>query len=354
MFLVVNVLQTFVFDQMGVPFIVTVAAFIVLILLYTYEGGIKTIVWTDTLQTTFMLLAVVLSVSLIIKQLDVSFMEVIGTIKASDYSKIVFTDWNDKRSFVKQFVSGIFICIAMTGLDQEMMQKNLSCKNLKEAKKNMLSFSVVLVFVNLLFLVLGAVLYFYIEAKGIALPQKTDDLFPLIALNHLGEFAGIVFVIGLISAAYPSADGALTSLTTSVCIDFLNFQKREDEVQKKKTRYIVHISFAILLLLVIVVFKNLNDSAIIEKLFKAAGYTYGPLLGLYTIGLFTNISLKDKWIPYVCVASPIICYLLNENSAQWFGGYEFGFLILPLNGLITCIGLLLIRKKSSDTINATL
>ncbi len=354
MFLVVNVLQTFVFDQMGIPFIVTVAAFIVLILLYTYEGGIKTIVWTDTLQTTFMLLAVILSVSLIIKQLDVSFMEVLGTIKASDYSKIVFTDWNDKRSFVKQFVSGIFICIAMTGLDQEMMQKNLSCKNLKEAKKNMLSFSVVLVFVNLLFLVLGAVLYFYIEAKGIALPQKTDDLFPLIALNHLGEFAGIVFVIGLISAAYPSADGALTSLTTSVCIDFLNFQKREDEAQKKKTRYIVHISFAILLLLVIVVFKNLNDSAIIEKLFKAAGYTYGPLLGLYTIGLFTKVSLKDKWIPYVCVASPIICYLLNENSVNWFGGYEFGFLILPLNGLITCIGLLLIRQKSTDTINATL
>jgi Na+/proline symporter len=347
MFLVVNVLQTFVFDAMGIPFIVTVGAFIILILLYTYEGGIKTIVWTDTLQTTFMLLALILSVTLIVKQLNIPFMDVLRNVKASDYSKIIFTAWNDKRSFIKQFISGVFICVAMTGLDQEMMQKNLSCKNLKEAQKNMLSFSIILVFVNFLFLLLGAVLYFYIQAKGIDLPKKTDDLFPIIALNHLGEFAGIVFVIGLISAAYPSADGALTSLTTSVCIDFLNFQKRDDEVRKKKTRYIVHISFALLLLTVIVIFKNLNDSAIIQKLFKAAGYTYGPLLGLYAIGLFTKLNLKDKLIPYICILSPVICYILDENSKQWFGGYEFGFLILPLNGLITFIGLLLIRKPTT-------
>lgn len=345
MFLVVNVLQLFVFDRMAVPFIVTVGAFIVLILLYTYEGGIKTIVWTDTLQTTFMLLAVIISVTLIVKQLNISFGDMLAKVNASDYSQIIFTNWNDKRSFIKQFISGIFICIAMTGLDQEMMQKNLSCKNLKEAQKNMLSFSVVLIFVNALFLLLGAVLYFYVEAKGIAMPQRTDDLFPVIALNHLGEFAGIIFVIGLISAAYPSADGALTSLTTSVCIDFLNFQQLTDENKKKKMRYVVHISFAILILIVIVIFKSLNDSAIIEKLFKAAGYTYGPLLGLFAAGLFTKMNLKDKWIPIICVLSPIICYLLNENSSQWFGGYQFGFLILPLNGLLTFIGLYLVRIR---------
>jgi len=193
-------------------------------------------------------------------------------------------------------------------------------------------------------LFLGAVLYFYSTAKGIVIPTKTDNLFPIIALNHLGQFAGIIFVIGLISAAYPSADGALTSLTTSVCVDFLNFQKRTDEASKKKTRHAVHLSFAFLLLLVIVSFKSLNDSAIVEKLFKAAGYTYGPLLGLFMFGLFTKFSLKDKWSPYICILAPLICYILNEHSKQWFGGYEFGFLILPLNGIITFLGLYLIRS----------
>lgn len=347
MFLVVNVLQTFVFDAMGVPFIATVSVFIVLILLYTYEGGIKTIIWTDTLQTTFMLLAVILSVVLISQELNLSFSGLIDEINKANYSKIIVTEWQAKNNYLKQFFSGVFICIAMTGLDQEMMQKNLSCKSLKDAQKNMFSFSIVLVFVNLLFLMLGAVLYIYCKQKGIDIPTKTDDLFPTIALHHLGTFAGIVFIIGLISAAYPSADGALTSLTTSVCVDFLGFEKNENktEAQKKKTRHIVHLSFALLLLIIIVFYRSLNDGTIIKKLFTIAGYTYGPLLGLYAFGLFTKQKIKDNLVPLICIIPPIICYILNENSKQWLNGYEFGFELLLLNGIFTFIGLVIISRK---------
>lgn len=347
MFLVINVLQTFVFDAMGVPFIVTVGVFIILILLYTYEGGIKTIVWTDTLQTTFMLLAVVISVTLIVKELNIPFMDVLRNVKASDYSKVIFTDWHDKRFFLKQFLSGIFICIAMTGLDQEMMQKNLSCKNLKEAQKNMFSFSVIMIGVNFLFLLLGAILYFYSQAKGIELPKKTDDIFPTMALQHFGTFAGIVFVIGIISAAYPSADGALTSLTTSACIDFLDFQKRDDEAKKKRTRHLVHLLFAVLLLTVVVVFRAINNEAVIGKLFTVAGYTYGPLLGLFAFGLFVKAPVKDKLVPYICFVAPVVCYFLNENSERLFSGYKFGFELLLLNGFIVFMGLSLIRKPEA-------
>lgn len=350
MFLVVTVLQAFVFDPLGVPFFVTVAGFILLILLYTFEGGIKTIIWTDTLQTTFMLLGVIISVYLISDQLNLSFSGMLTAIKESEYSQILFFDFNDKRFFAKQFLSGAFIAIVMTGLDQEMMQKNLSCKNIGEAQKNMFTFSIVLVVVNFLFLCLGALLYIYAAKQGIALPEKSDELFPLIALKYLGPFAGLVFIIGLISAAYPSADGALTSLTTSFCIDFLDMNKRADwaEEKKKKIRYVVHFSFAFLLLLVILLFRAINDQAVVGKLFTAAGYTYGPLLGLYAFGLFLKRKVQDKWVPLICVASPVICYYLSENSVSLFGGYKFGFELLIVNGFITFIGLLSISGKEEQ------
>lgn len=349
MFLVVSVLQTFVFQQWGVPFYVTVLIFICLILLYTFEGGIKTIIWTDTLQTTFMLLGVGISVYIISKELGYNFSELVSTIKKSDYSQIIFTDVNDKRFFLKQFLSGMFITITMTGLDQEMMQKNLSCKSLKDAQKNMISFSLVLVLINLLFLSLGVVLYQYAQQKGITLPTNSDELFPTLAIKYLGSFAGLVFIIGLISAAYPSADGALTSLTTSFCVDILGLNKKTelDEKRKKRIRYMVHFGFAFLLFLVIVIFNNINDQAVIGKLFTVAGYTYGPLLGLYAYGLFTKNAVKDKWVPIVCILSPIICYVLNAYSVQWFNGYKFGFELLILNGIITFIGLLLLRRRSN-------
>jgi Na+/proline symporter len=315
--------------------------------MYTLKGGIKTIIWTDTLQTTFMLLAVGLSIYLISKDLQYDFRHLISTVWNSDYSNMVVTDWHSKQYFLKQIFSGAFIAIVMTGLDQEMMQKNLSCRNIGEAQKNMFSFSIVLVFVNLMFLFLGAVLYLYSTKHGIELPTRTDDLFPMIAIKYLGPLAGLVFMIGLISAAYPSADGALTSLTTSFTIDFLGLNKREDlnEDQKKRMRYKVHLSFAFLLLLVIVLFRAINDRAVIDKLFTVAGYTYGPLLGLYAFGLFTRFQVKDKFVPYVAISSPIFCYLLSDFSVQLLNGYKFGFELLIINGLYTFIGLWLLRIR---------
>jgi Na+/proline symporter len=350
MFLVVNVLQVFVFDAWGIPFTVTTLIFIILILLYTFKGGIKTIIWTDTVQTTFMLTALVITIYLITKNLDLDFRQMFNSVWDSEYSKMVFGDWHDKRFYLKQLFSGAFIAIVMTGLDQEMMQKNLSCRTLKDAQKNMFSFSLVLVFVNFLFLFLGAALYLFTTQQGISLPERSDDLFPMVAINYLGPVAGIVFIIGLISAAYPSADGALTSLTTSFSIDFLGLNKNDKltEKQKERTRYIVHTSFAVLLLIVIVIFRAINDRAVIDKLFTIAGYTYGPLLGLYAFGLFTRWKVKDKWVPLVALVSPIMCYFLSIYDQMLLNNYNFGFELLIINGIFTFLGLVLIRKKNNQ------
>ena len=348
MFLVVNVLQVFVFDAWNIPFALTVLIFIILILLYTFKGGIKTIIWTDTVQTTFMLLAVGLSIYLISKNMDLSLSGLFHKAVDKGLTNIFNTDWSDRRFFLKQFFSGMFITIVMTGLDQEMMQKNLSCRNLKDAQKNMFTFSGVLVFVNFVFLFLGATLFLFADFKGIALPARSDDLFPMIAINHLGPLAGLVFVIGLISAAYPSADGALTSLTTSFCIDFLRLPQKNtlNEKQKEKIRYLVHIAFALILLAVIILFRAINDRAVIDKLFTVAGYTYGPLLGLYACGLFTRKQVKDKLVPVIALISPVVCYLISRYSMLIFGGYKFGFELLILNGLITFAGLYIVRRKT--------
>jgi Na+/proline symporter len=288
-----------------------------------------------------MLLAVVLSIVLISQQMNFSISELFGKVFNGNYSKLVNTDWHEKSYFLKQFFGGMFIAIAMTGLDQEMMQKNISVRTLKDSQKNVIVFSIVLVFINLLFLGLGVLLYEYKDSMGIAFSGRTtDDLFPTIALNYLGVFSTIFFIIGLISAAYPSADGALTALTSSFCIDFLGLKKKDwSEERKKKIRYTVHISFAILLLAVIVIFRMINDEAVISKLFTVAGYTYGPLLGLYAFGLFSKRSIIDSYTPIVCILSPIVCYFLNENSQQLFNGYKFGFELLILNGAITWFGL---------------
>ncbi len=345
MFIVVNVLQIFVFDAWNVPFFVTISIFIISILIYTFKGGIRTIIWTDTLQTTFMLLAVVLSIVFISQELNLSFGALLSNVFESDYSRILETDWSSKQFFLKQFFSGMFIAITMTGLDQEMMQKNLSCRSLRDAQKNMFSFSVVLVFVNLMFLVLGAILIFYANSRGIVV-GNTDDLFPTVAIQHLVPVAGVVFVIGLISAAYPSADGALTSLTTSFCIDIIGLNRRNySEDRKVKVRYAVHLMFALVLMLSIFIIRSINDEAIIQTLYKIAGYTYGPLLGLYAFGMFTKWQVRDRWIPVVAIAAPVACYFLSRYSAQLFWGYKIGFELIILNGALTFIGLLLFRVK---------
>lgn len=347
MFLVINVLQIFVFDAWNVPFYVNVLLFISLIVISTLKGGIRTIIWTDTLQTTFMLLAVVLSIFYISKDLGKSVFDLIPMIDDAGISKMFFTDWHHQRFFIKQFFSGMFITIVMTGLDQEMMQKNLSCKNLKEAQKNMFTFSGILVFVNFMFLFLGAILLIYAQQKGISF-ESTDDLFPKVALS-LSSLAGIVFFVGLISAAFPSADGALTSLTTSFSIDFLGIKDNPNLTESKriKIRYIVHLSVAVVLFICILIFNSLKDKAVIDKLFTIAGYTYGPLLGMYAFGLFTKFEVKDKWVPIIAVLSPVICYILSMNSVAWFSGYRFGFELLILNGALTFLGLFLLRKKHS-------
>jgi solute:Na+ symporter, SSS family len=345
MFLVINVLQIFVFDAWHVPFWINVFVFIALIILYTLKGGIRTIIWTDTLQTSFMLLAVVLSVIYIGKNLHIPLLKLVSIVKESPVSKMFITDWQHPRFFLKQFFSGMFITIVMTGLDQEMMQKNLSCRNIREAQKNMFTFSGIIVFVNLLFLFLGAILLIFIQNKGITI-NSSDDIFPTIAIRYLGPVAGVVFLIGLISAAFPSADGALTSLTTSVSIDFLGLERREGISEKAKTRirYAAHLTIALVFFVSVLIFSALNDRAVIDKLFIIAGYTYGPLLGLYSFGLFTRRIVNDKITPAIAIFSPVACFFLSKYSVVLFNGYKFGFELLLLNGLLTFAGLFIFSR----------
>ncbi|AKD02000.1 sodium:solute symporter [Pontibacter korlensis] len=347
LFLVAGVLQLAVFDELGVPFSVSVIITIALIWVYTFRGGMKTIIWTDTFQTTAMLVAVGTSIWLISDELNLGFQGMIDTIQASDYSQVFYWDVKDSRYFLKQFFSGAFIAIVMTGLDQDMMQKNLSCKNIGEAQKNMFWFSIILVFVNILFLALGALLYIYANAKGIALPERGDDVFPFLALNHFTYFAGIVFILGIIAITYASADSALTALTTSFCVDFLDFKSRPEQ-ERVRMRYIVHAGFSLVMVLVIIVFDILNNDSVVTAVFKVAGYTYGPLLGMYTFGLYTKRAVRDKFVPAVCIIAPLLTFILSYNSVDWFWGYEFGFEVLILNGFLTFVGLMAVSSGRID------
>lgn len=350
LYLVANVLQLTVFDAMGVPFVATVIGTIVFIWIYTSRGGIRTIIWTDTLQTLFMLLAVGLTVVVIGREMGWTLPEAMRQVSHSSYSKVFFFDnVNEKQYFWKQFLSGTFIAIVMTGLDQDMMQKNLSCRNIREAQTNMFTFSIVLVFVNLAFLALGALLFIYAEHIEMEIPARTDDLYPLIATaGHLPIAVGILFILGLIAAAYSSADSALTALTTSVCVDLLDIRKRPQEVQQS-LRKKVHILVSAVMVLVIVIFRAVNDDSVISAVFTAAGYTYGPLLGLYAFGMMTRWQVRDRWVPVVCVLSPIICYVLNLHSETLMNGYKFGFELLIVNGLLTFMGLVLLRDGRTGT-----
>jgi len=412
LFLVAIVLQEYVTGPLEVPFAATVAITILLIWVYTFRGGIKTIVYTDTLQTVCMLLAAGLTVYYVGQALETDLGGMIALIKNSDYSQVFFFEggWTDPNNFWKQFLSGALITIVMTGLDQDMMQKNLSMPNFRDAQKNMAAFSFVLIFANLLFLALGALLYIYVTSVGLAIPEASDQLYPSVALQHLPPVAGVLFVLGLVAAAYSSADSALTALTTSFCVDFLgmNEVRHEDKsddttANDRKRRLWVHIGFSVLLFVVILIFRNINNDAIITELFKAAGYTYGPLLGLFAFGLFTNLKVREKTyfdnvklalpltigacaviliggayliggstIEYliavtltgsllvkkvrerlfmengrvaipalllVCLASPIISMVVDHNSAELLRGFKFGFLILAFNGLLTFLGL---------------
>jgi len=344
LFLAAVVLQIAFFDAFGIPFYVTVLSTILLIWLYTFRGGIKTIVWTDTLQTTFLLAAVVISIIVIVNHMDLKATEVFSLVSKSEMSQIFDWDWRSDRNFFKTFLAGIFITIAMNGLDQNVMQKNLTCKNKGDAQKNIFWFSIVFFFSTMLFLALGVLLYKYGMDQQIAIPERSDDLFPFLALNYFGTFAGIVFLIGIIAAAFSSADSALTALTTSFCVDIIDLPKKKESNQKK-IRMLVHIGFTLLMFLVIILFNELNDSSVVSAVFKVAGFTYGPLLGLFVYGLVSKRQVKDKWVPLVCVLAPIISVILNFNSESWFNGYQFGFEILLVNAALTCVGMRILYKS---------
>ena len=357
LFLVAIVLQQFVFDAWGVPFELTVVLSILLIWIYTFKGGIKTIVWTDTLQTLFMLLSVILCIYFINEKLDWSLSEFMASEQIKSYNKILFTeDFFAKNHFIKSFLGGMFITICMTGLDQDMMQKNLTCKNLKDAQKNMVSFSIVLIGVNFIFLLLGALLFIYADEMNIGIPlmdgtPKADLLFPEIALNSgLGMTVGITFILGLIAAAYSSADSALTSLTTSFCVDFLSIDKRPVERQNR-IRKQTHVWMSLLLVVVVIIFKYVLDRNVIDGLLTVATYTYGPLLGLFAFGILTKYQIRDQYVWIIAIAVILVIVGVANMPEYILNGYEIGYELLPINGLLTFIGLYLIRDKGSVLIN---
>jgi Na+/proline symporter len=351
LFLVAGVMQLLIFDELNVPFAVTVAITILLIWVYTFKGGIKTIIWTDTLQTAFMLIALVISIYLIATNLGLSFGDLIATVKNSSYSKIFhFEDYNAGNYFWKQFLAGVFIAIAMTGLDQGMMQKNLTVKNLKDSQKNMFWFSWALLFVNLLFLSLGVLLLLYAEHNQIDLKGMNisgDKIFPYIAVKtDLGIAAAIFFILGLIAAAYSSADSSMTAITTSFSLDILQIDKKYSPEKQKEIRKLVHIGISVFFIFILILYHQvITDKSIINSIFKFAGYTYGPLLGLFVFGLFTGYTVKDKFVPFIVVISPVLTYLISILPEKMDWKYQFSFELLLINAGLTFLGLWLIRKK---------
>ena len=345
MYLVAGVLQLAFFDALGIPFWATVAIAIFMIWAYTFRAGIKTVIWTDTLQTTFLLASVVLTIIIISTQLDMNFGEMVKAIDEHPYSKMFDWDWRSKTNFFKQFVAGLGIVIVMNGLDQDMMQKSLTCKNKRDAQKNIYWFSLAFIITNILFLSLGVMLYLYAQLNGIQITAKSDDFFAFLALNHFGTIAGVLFLLGIVSATYSSSDSALTALTTSFCIDFLNLDSKNPDSKTKRMK--VHVGFSILMFLVIVLFRFINNESVVTAVFRVAGYTYGPLLGLFAFGILTKKQVHDRYVPILGLLSPVITYIININSEVWFGGYKFGFELLLLNGLIMFTGMLILTKKSN-------
>ena len=347
LFLVCLTLQLLVFEPFHLPFILNVIITVALVWLYTFRGGVKSLIWTDSLKTFCLVVSVVLCIYYIASDLNLGFGSMIATISENDFSRMFFfDDVNDKRYFFKQFLAGVFTMIAMTGLDQDMMQRNLSCKNFKDSQKNMITSGISQFFVILLFLMLGVLLYIFTARQGIENPEKSDELFPMIATgDYFPAIVGVLFIIGLISAAYSAGGAALTALTTSFTVDILGAKnKAENELVKIRKR--VHIGMAITMGVVIFVFNLLNNTSVIDAVYILASYTYGPILGLFAFGIFTKKQVRDKYIPWVAIASPILCFILQKNSERWFNGYQFSYELLIFNALFTFIGLCLLIKKS--------
>ncbi|MDO4763387.1 MAG: sodium:solute symporter [Flavobacteriaceae bacterium] len=344
-YLVVNILQTMILDSFGVPFELTTIAILLMTILYTYEGGVKTIVWTDTLQTSAMLIGLTVCIAYILNDMNLNPIEGFWAMQEKGYTKVFDTNIIEKSFFVKQILAGVFITIAMTGIDQDMMQKTISVPNLKDSQKNMLLLSGILFVVIAMFLYMGGVLYLFAEKENIT--ASGDALFPTIALTQMPFAIAIIFIIGLISALFSSADGAMTALTSSLCIDIFGIKEKDWEHQKKEIfRKKIHAIVAVCFLLMVLVFKWINDQSMIGVILKLAGFTYGPLLGLFAFGIFTKYKVKDNFVPYICIVAPTLSYILDQNQELLFGDFKIGLELLIINGLITFFGLWLIRKKN--------
>jgi len=348
LYLVVKILQVFILDSMGVPFWGTTLVILAMILLYTYEGGVKTIVYTDTLQTSGMLLGLIICSIYILSNLHFSVMDGLHAMQAKGIATVFNTDVNSKSFFLKQIIGGAFITLTMTGLDQEMMQKNISVKSLKDAQKNMITIGFSMLFVIVLFLFLGGLLNLYAAQQNVT--AVGDDLFPTLALQHMPPYLSIIFILALISALFPSADGAITALTSSFCIDLLGMQRRKewDEAKQKKIRQRVHLGFAFVFLLIVMVFKWIDNRSIIDLILKVASYTYGPLLGLFAFGILTKRSLNNKWVAFICILAPILCFILEYYQKYLLGGFQIGQELLIINGLFTFLGLWLISSPNTE------
>lgn len=347
LFVAVLILQTYVFDAWNVPFALTAVGFLAMIWLYTFRSGVRAIIWTDLLQTFFLLTALCLIIWQVSKGLNLDFCEIFTSVKESTHSRIfVFDDWHSKQNFFKQFLSGMFVTIAMTGIDQEMMQKNISCKNLRDAQKNVCTYSLFFIPVNFLFLCLGILLLNYASTHGIEYPALADDILPmLVTQGHFGIMAIVFFIIGIIAVTFASADSALTGLTTSICVDMLNISKYEQK-QAKRIRIGVHLGISLLFIVIMLIFKAINNTSVIDAIYTIASYTYGPLLGLFAFGIIFKRQTNDKAVPYICILSPLLCFAANQILKATIG-YKFGYELLILNSLLVMLGLLMFRQTKN-------
>ena len=340
LFLMAHVLQLLIFDAVNIPFEITVLLTLLLIWLYTYRGGIQTVIITDTLQTTFLILAVIISIWAVSQQLDMSVGSIYQEMRERELAQVFFWSWDSPHNFFKLLLTGMLLTIMTNGLDQSVMQKHLTCRDLKSSQKNIVTLGLILLGVNILFLFLGGSLHLFSELRGIELPEQTDSVYPLLAINHLGIIVGTLFLLGIAAAAYSSADSSLTGLTTSFCIDILNMNYQLEN--NKRLRQGVHMGFTILIYLIILVFNAINNESVLYAFIRASGFIYGPLVGLFAFGIFSKRTVDDRWVPFVAVFAPLISILLDFNSAKWFNGFEFGYDILVVNSLIAFGGLYLL------------
>jgi SSS family solute:Na+ symporter len=346
LFLMAHVLQLVLFQPLGLPFWLTVLVTLLLIWLYTYRGGIKTVIFTDTLQTTFLLLALVLSIASIGHRMGYSFHELYQNINAHKMSTVFFWSWDDPNNFFKLLFTGILMTVMTNGLDQSIMQKHLTCKNLSSAQKNIVTLAFILLLANFLFLFLGGTLYLFSLTQQIPIPDQTDNLYPTLAFEYLGKMAGTFFLVGIAAAAYSSADSSLTGLTTSFCLDILNFDVNSQNQQK--LRQGIHLGFTLLIFVLIMVFSRVNNESVLYAFIRTSGFIYGPLVGLFAFGLYSRRVVPDRWIPVICVMAPVLSVVLDQNSGKWFNGYEFGYGILIVNSLISVLGLFVLSKKNDQ------